>query len=111
MSDDPRNGDRPSMHPEAREALVDEIASRQTADERWIDDIDRRTKDLHDALDMFRRGDTEWQQSVSRRLQILTDEIVVLKIARVVWPGITAAAILFLGGACAELAWRLATLH
>jgi hypothetical protein len=109
--DDDRNGSRPSMHPEAIEALATETAAKQSADERWIDQVDKRTKELHESLDDFREGRTEWQQSVTRQLMRMTDQLQVLMLSRFVWPSLAALGVLFLGGFAASLTWLVATHH
>lgn len=105
MSDsDDRNGGRPSMHPEAVEALATEIANKQAADERWIQRVDDSVKEMKD-------GTTEWQKSVTRALQQLTDQVQILMVARFIWPTVTIGSLLFLGAFAAELVWRLSTHH
>jgi len=109
--DDPRNGDRPSMHPEAVEALAVETAHRQAADERWIQNVEEGVKEVRDSLGGFRAGTTEWQQGVSRQLKLITNQIQLLMAARIAWPALRVMGALALGGFAAELVWRLTTSH
>jgi hypothetical protein len=110
MSDD-RNGSHPSLHPEALQALAEETANRQAADERWIQRVESGVEEVRASLEGFRSGTTDWQQSVTRQLQRLTDQLQVVMIARLVWPSVTVLMTFALGGFCAEIVWRLTTSH
>ena len=117
MSDDERNGGRSSIHPDIGDFGVEDemdvhaaaALAAQTARRQKLADDD--IAEIEDALARIELGDTPWQRSMRKQLQSVVDQIQILKIARIAWPGITAAAILFFGGVCAELVWRIATTH
>lgn len=104
------NGDhRPSMHPAAVEALAVETAARQSADEKWITDVDEGVKELRSVVGEFREGKTPWQQEMRAALATVANEVHILKVERAVRPWLLAFIILFLGGFCAELVARIAS--
>lgn len=112
MSDDDRNGgSHPSFHPEALQALAEETANKQAADERWIARVESGVEEVRSSLEGFRSGTTEWQQSVTRQLHRLTDQVQIVMVARLVWPSLTVLMVFALGGFCAEIVWRLTTSH
>jgi len=110
-TDDDRNGSRPPMHPEAVQALAERTAHQQASDERWIQSVESGVEEIRSSLDGFRAGTTEWQQSVTRQLKILTSQIQIMMLAKFVWPGFIVVAVSALGGFAAELVWRLTTSH
>jgi hypothetical protein len=109
--DDGRNGSRPSFHPEALEELTRDIASKQTADERWITAIDERTKRIDDALDEFRQGETEWQMAMTRQMQRIVDKLNALMVARLALPSIVVCLVLYIGSMSGMILYQLAKSH
>lgn len=73
------NGSRPSMHPEAVQALAEATAAKQSADEAWVLRIDERVADIW-------AGRTPWQQGVSSefvsvrgQLEVVTSQLTKIK--------------------------------
>src|SRR5258705_1941094 len=102
-----QNGNRPSMATEAIQALAEETAARQSADERWIARVDDNVARVADSLEAFQTGKTPWQVDVTAKLATLSNHVLALTAARIVRPGLTSLIALGLGGLAAELIWRL----
>lgn len=97
------NGDRGSMHPEAVQALAEETAVKQSADEQWIQRVDDRVAAIYD-------GATPWQRDITAKLTLITNQILILT----QWRGVIRPSLWVIGtigafSALGELLYRLVT--
>lgn len=103
------NGNRPSMAPEAVQALAEQTAAKQSADEAWIARVDEGVARVANALEAFEKGQTPWQRDISAQLKTMANQMMALTVAHVVRPAVAAIIALGLGGLAAELIWRVAS--
>jgi len=107
MGSENDNGNRPSLAPEAVAALAEQTAAKQSADERWILRVDENVALVAASLEAFRNGETVWQKDVTAKLGTISNQVVALTFARIVWPSLVALVALGLGGALADILWRV----
>jgi hypothetical protein len=121
MTDDARNGSRPSIHviDDTKDFGVEDgdvvdapMAGRMAA--KALRQQALAEKEIDGLLEDVRRverGETAWQKAMTRQMQLVVDELNQVKLARIVWPGVLALSVMFLGGAFAALVWLIATHH
>jgi hypothetical protein len=101
------NGKRPSLAPEAVAALAEHTAAKVSADERWIQQVSDDVALVAGHIKAFEAGETPWQRDVTATLAKISNQVIALTVARIVWPSLAVLVALGMGGAIADILWRV----